>query len=68
MKRLEDPQIPAVIDIDGASTGMGILHMLSEMEPDDVKMDMQVEAVWKPAAERQGAITDILYFKPLQKE
>ena len=68
MKRLKDPQIPAVIDIDGASPGMGIMHMLGAIEPDDVKIDMQVEAVWKPAAERQGAITDILYFKPRQKE
>lgn len=68
MKRLKDPQIPAVIDIDGASKGMGIMHMLSETEPDEVKMGMRVEAVWKPVADRQGAITDILYFKPLRKE
>lgn len=65
MKRLTEPQIPAVIDIDGASKGMGIMHMLSQVEPDDVKIGMRVQAVWKPADERQGAITDILYFKPL---
>jgi uncharacterized OB-fold protein len=68
MVRLTNPQIPAVIDIDGASKGMGIMHMLGEVEPDDVEIGMRVEAVWKIAKERQGAITDIVYFRPLQKE
>jgi len=53
-----------VIEIDGASKDMGIMHMLGEVEPDDIKIGMKVKAVWKPAAERTGAITDILYFKP----
>jgi uncharacterized OB-fold protein len=26
---------------------------------------MKVKAVWKPAEEREGAITDIKYFKPI---
>jgi hypothetical protein len=64
MERLQDPEIPAVIDIDGASKGMGIMHKLGEIKPDDVKIGMRVKAVWKPAAERQGDITDIAYFKP----
>jgi len=64
MKRLTEPEIPAVIDIDGASKGMGIMHMLGEVKPDEVKIGMRVRAVWKPAEERQGDITDILYFKP----
>lgn len=68
MKRLTEPQIPAVIDIDGASKGMGIMHMLGDIAPDAVKIGTRVQAVWKPAAERIGDITDISYFKPLQKE
>lgn len=64
MRQLKDPQIPAVIDIDGASTGMGIMHLLGAVKPEQVKIGMRVQAVWKPAAERQGAITDIAYFKP----
>jgi uncharacterized OB-fold protein len=28
---------------------------------------MRVQAVWKPPEEREGAITDILYFKPLEE-
>ncbi len=65
MERVEKPLMPAVIAIDGASPGMGILHLLGEVEPDQVKIGMRVRAVWKPAAERVGAITDIAYFKPL---
>lgn len=56
---------PAVIEIDGASKGMGILHMIDEIEPYEIKIGMKVKAVWKPPEERIGAITDIKYFKPL---
>ncbi len=65
MVRLEHPLIPAVIAIDGASPGMGILHLLGEVKPEDVRIGMRVQAVWKPAQERVGAITDIRYFKPI---
>lgn len=65
-KKDEPPLIPAVIEIDGASKGMGIMHMLGEVAPEDIKMGMKVKAVWKKAEERTGAITDILYFKPLR--
>ncbi len=60
----EKPHIPAVIEIDGASSGMGILHLLGEVEPKDIKIGMKVKAVWKKENERIGAITDIRYFKP----
>jgi uncharacterized OB-fold protein len=63
--RAEEPQIPAVIEIDGASKGAGILHLLDEVNPENVKIGMKVEAVWKPADERTGSITDIKYFKPI---
>jgi acetyl-CoA C-acetyltransferase len=63
MVRLDPPEIPAVIRLDGASNG-GFLHMLGEVSPDDVKIGMEVEAVWKPVAERTGSILDIAYFRP----
>ena len=63
--RRDDPLLPAVIELDGASEGMGILHMLGEVDADKIVVGMAVEAVWKAAAERTGAITDILYFRPL---
>ncbi len=62
----EPPLIPAVIEIDGATKGMGIMHMLGEVDPKDIKIGMKVRAVWKKPEERAGAITDILYFKPMR--
>jgi hypothetical protein len=55
---------PAVIEMDGASAGMGILHLLDEVAPDRIFIGMRVKAVWRPEVERVGAITDIKYFKP----
>lgn len=65
IKEGEKPYLPAVIEIDGASPGMGIMHLLGEVEPDKIKIGMKVKAVWKPEKERTGSITDIKYFKPL---
>lgn len=62
---IERPQIPAVIEIEGADPGMGILHLLDEVAPEDVHVGMRVQAVWKPPEERIGAITDIRYFRPV---
>ncbi len=63
--RLKKPILVAVVDIDGASPGMGILHNLGEVEPSKIKVGMKVKAVWKPSSERQGSILDIRYFKPV---
>ena len=69
--RRETPEVPAVIEIEGASPGMGILHVLGEVGDDletvlaTVKIGTRVEAVWKPHGEREGSITDIRYFRPL---
>lgn len=65
--RLKEPLLVAVVELDGASPGMGILHTLSEVEPSRVQIGMKVRAVWKPAGEREGAITDIRYFKPIER-
>lgn len=67
MKRIKEPELPAVIEIDGASPLHGIMHMLGEVDPGEVHIGMRVKAVWKPPEEREGAITDILYFKPLEE-
>lgn len=66
VRRLKQPEIPAVIEIDGASPGMGIMHVLGRVNPKAVKVGMRVRAVWKPATQRSGSITDILYFEPLK--
>ena len=67
VKRIKEPELPAVIDIDGASPLHGIMHKLGEVEPENIHIGMRVKAVWKPPEEREGAITDILYFKPLEE-
>jgi len=64
VRRLKRPEIPAVIEIDGASPGMGILHILKKVEPRSVRIGMRVKAVWKPRSQRVGSITDIAYWEP----
>jgi uncharacterized OB-fold protein len=60
----EEPILVAVIEIDGATPMMGLLHLLGEVDPHEVAVGMKVEAVWRPKRERRGAITDIRYFRP----
>jgi len=67
VQRIQEAEIPAVIEIDGASPLHGIMHLLGEVDADKVHIGMRVKAVWKPADERQGAITDICYFKPIEE-
>ena len=75
VKRITEPEIPAVISLDGASelsdTSVimgGIMHKIGEVDTEEVKIGMRVKAVWKPAEERAGSITDIIYFKPIVDE
>ena len=67
VKRIKEPETPAVIDLDGASPLHGILHKLGDVDPQQIAIGMRVQAVWKPENEREGAITDILYFKPIEE-
>ncbi len=62
----EQPIVVAVIEIEGASPMMGMLHVLGEAPLDGLAVGMRVEAVWKPKGERRGAITDIMYFRPVR--
>jgi uncharacterized protein len=63
MQVLDPPELPAVIRLDGTSQG-GFLHKLGEVSPDDIRIGMAVEAVWRPLEERTGSILDIAYFRP----
>lgn len=64
----------SVIEIDGASPGMGIMHLLGEVGDDldsilaRVKVGTRFEAVWKPRDGREGSITDIRYFRPVASD
>ena len=66
MKKLLYPQIPAVIEIDGATEGYGILHLIADVDPKEVRVGLKVKAVWKAAEEREGAITDIKHWTPVK--
>jgi uncharacterized OB-fold protein len=63
--RVKTPIIPAVIGID-STTDAGFLHLIGEIKPDDVRIDMRVKAVWLDASQRKGSITDIKYFAPIK--
>jgi uncharacterized OB-fold protein len=64
MQPLDVPELPAVIRIDGASSGMGILHKLGNVSPGGVTTGMRVRAVWKLPEERTGSILDIRFWEP----
>jgi uncharacterized OB-fold protein len=62
--RAKEPKVVAVIALDGASEGMGFLHLLRGAPPRSVKIGMRVKARWKPKSRRKGSITDIRFFEP----
>jgi uncharacterized OB-fold protein len=61
-KELPEAEVLAYVKLDGSDGGL--IHRLGEVDPDDVEIGMQVEAVWKPPAEREGSILDIDHFRP----
>lgn len=60
--RLEEPQVIAYIRI--AGTDGGIIHKIANVREGDIKIGMNVEAVFAEPSKRTGSITDILYFRP----
>ncbi len=61
-RTIEIPYVAASVALDGAD--ISIFALVQECRPEDVRMGMRVEAVWKPPAERQGDHDDIQYFRP----
>lgn len=59
---LQLPYVAASVALDGAA--LSIFSAIQECKPEEVRMGMRVEAVWKPDGERQGSFEDILYFRP----
>jgi len=58
---LETPFAYGIVQLDGADTGF--VHLLGEVDFDQLKIGMRVQAVFKE--ERVADILDIKYFKPL---
>ncbi len=65
-KPLDPPAILAYVKLEG-STG-GLVHYLGEIGPECVYIGLEVEVVFKEAAERKGSILDIRYFRPVGEE
>ncbi len=61
-RALELPYVVASIALDGAD--ISIHALIQECKPEEVRMGMRVEAVWKPDGEREGSHEDILHFRP----
>jgi uncharacterized OB-fold protein len=61
-RNVELPYVAASVALDGAA--ISIFALVQECKPEDVRMGMRVEAVWKPDGERQGDHGDILHFRP----
>jgi uncharacterized OB-fold protein len=56
----------AFVRLNGADTS--IYHFLDENRWDHLHMGMEVEAVFKPEAEREGSLTDIIHFRAVGQE
>lgn len=60
------PQKPpfalGIIKLDGASTGL--VHLLREVELDEIRVGMRVQAIFRET--RQGDYLDIKYFRPIE--
>ena len=57
-------EIPELIAFVTLGDG-GIIHRLGQVEQDEVRIGMKVEAVFKEKEDREGSILDIVYFKPV---
>jgi len=58
----QPPYALGIIKLDGA--GSGLVHLLGEIEPEDIRVGMRVQAVFREV--REGNYLDIKYFKPLR--
>jgi len=59
------PRILAMIKIEG--TDGGVIHYLEGIGIEEVALGLPVQAIFKPKAQRKGAIDDIVGFGPLKR-
>ena len=62
---LDPPAILAYVKLEG--TDGGLVHYMGGVDPEALCIGMEVEAVFKEAAERDGSILDIEYFRPVRE-
>lgn len=61
-KRLKDPWMLGIVRLKG--TDGGLIHFIGEARPEDLKIGMSMEIVFKD--KREGNIHDIQYFRPIK--
>ncbi len=61
-QRIKPPYVAAYVLLDGAD--IPFLHLVTEIDPADVRMGMRVEAVWKPREQWGLGIDNIDHFRP----
>jgi uncharacterized OB-fold protein len=61
-QKIKIPYVSATILLDGAD--IGLMHLLQEVEAEDVHMGMRVESVWCEPSERRPSLESIRYFRP----
>jgi uncharacterized OB-fold protein len=62
-KPLDPPAILAYVKLEGANGGL--VHYVTEVDPETMYIGMEMEAVFKDPAEREGSILDIAHFRPV---
>ncbi len=60
---LAEPEIIGLVNMENTDTFL--IHRLGEVSLEDLEIGMSVEAVFREKEKREGAITDILYFRPV---
>ncbi|WP_158018416.1 Zn-ribbon domain-containing OB-fold protein [Mycobacterium basiliense] len=61
-QRIKPPYVAAYVLLDGAD--IPFLHLVADVDANEVRMGMRVEAVWKPREEWGFGIDNIEYFRP----
>jgi uncharacterized OB-fold protein len=59
---VKPPFAAASVLLDGAD--IAIFHLLQEVPVEDVRMGLRVQAVWRPRAEFEPSMENIMHFKP----
>ncbi|MGI8663614.1 MAG: Zn-ribbon domain-containing OB-fold protein [Acidimicrobiales bacterium] len=62
---MEVPYTSGLILLDGAD--LPIMHLLQEVDVNDVRIGMRVEAVWVPDDELKATLESIRYFRPIDE-
>ena len=63
-KHMVDEYAHGSIELDGG--GVVTMHRIGEVDPNELKVGMRVEAVWKNDG-RVGRLEDLIYFRPIRE-